>query len=123
MERGLAGVGCEVSVFMWVVPSLPGMMVAQSASIFDLSCLNYTLPSLIQGLALTLLGAPPHWQQADGLFRLPQAQHTLYRPIEKGANDDATKADFVFNLLMGGEVPPRRAFIQAHAKSVKNLDI
>jgi DNA gyrase subunit B len=37
--------------------------------------------------------------------------------------DDAAKADEIFHMLMGGEVPPRKAFIQAHAKSVKNLDI
>ena len=37
--------------------------------------------------------------------------------------DDATEADQIFHILMGGEVPPRKAFIQAHAKSVKNLDI
>jgi len=37
--------------------------------------------------------------------------------------DDATKADRIFHTLMGGEVPPRRAFIQAHAQNVKNLDI
>jgi DNA gyrase subunit B len=37
--------------------------------------------------------------------------------------DDAAKADEIFHVLMGGEVPPRKAFIQAHAKSVKNLDI
>ena len=37
--------------------------------------------------------------------------------------NDATGADQVFHLLMGDEVPPRKAFIQAHAKSVKNLDI
>ena len=37
--------------------------------------------------------------------------------------DDAAKADQVFHTLMGAEVPPRKAFIQAHAKSVKNLDI
>ena len=37
--------------------------------------------------------------------------------------DDAAKADQIFNMLMGGEVPPRKAFIQAHAKSVRNLDI
>jgi len=37
--------------------------------------------------------------------------------------EDATKADRIFHILMGGEVPPRKAFIQAHAKSVKNLDI
>ena len=37
--------------------------------------------------------------------------------------DDATKADQVFRTLMGAEVPPRKAFIQAHARSVKNLDV
>jgi len=37
--------------------------------------------------------------------------------------DDAAKADSIFTVLMGGEVQPRKAFIQAHAKSVKNLDI
>ncbi len=37
--------------------------------------------------------------------------------------DDAVKADHIFHTLMGGEVPPRKAFILAHAKSVKNLDI
>lgn len=37
--------------------------------------------------------------------------------------EDAAKADTVFSLLMGGEVPPRKAFIQSHAKSVTNLDI
>ena len=37
--------------------------------------------------------------------------------------DDAARADQIFHMLMGGEVPPRKAFIQAHAKSVKNLDI
>ncbi|MBN1862352.1 MAG: DNA gyrase subunit B, partial [Dehalococcoidales bacterium] len=37
--------------------------------------------------------------------------------------EDAAKADNTFHILMGGEVPPRKAFIQAHAKSVKNLDI
>lgn len=37
--------------------------------------------------------------------------------------EDAAKADLIFHTLMGAEVPPRKAFIQAHAKSVKNLDI
>jgi DNA gyrase subunit B len=37
--------------------------------------------------------------------------------------DDASKADNIFSMLMGGEVPPRKAFILAHAKSVKNLDV
>jgi DNA gyrase subunit B len=37
--------------------------------------------------------------------------------------DDAARADRIFSILMGDEVPPRKAFIQAHARSVKNLDI
>ena len=37
--------------------------------------------------------------------------------------EDAARADRIFHILMGDEVPPRKAFIQAHAKSVKNLDI
>jgi len=37
--------------------------------------------------------------------------------------NDAAKADEVFDILMGSEVGPRKQFIHAHAKSVKNLDI
>ncbi len=38
------------------------------------------------------------------------------RTILKVDVEDAAKADEVFQMLMGGEVPPRKAFIQAHAK-------
>ncbi|MCH9611562.1 MAG: DNA gyrase subunit B [Chlamydiia bacterium] len=36
---------------------------------------------------------------------------------------DAMEADYMFSMLMGEEVKPRRAFIETHALSVKNLDI
>lgn len=36
---------------------------------------------------------------------------------------DAEEADKIFDILMGSEVLPRKKFIQAHAKNVKNLDI
>ncbi len=37
--------------------------------------------------------------------------------------DDAVEADKMFSTLMGSEVEPRREFIQANAKYVKNLDV
>ena len=37
--------------------------------------------------------------------------------------DDAVKADSTFDMLMGNEVPPRKRFIQTHAKTVQNLDV
>jgi DNA gyrase subunit B len=36
--------------------------------------------------------------------------------------EDVTKADEVFHILMGDEVPPRKAFIQTHARSA-TLDV
>lgn len=37
--------------------------------------------------------------------------------------DDAAEADRTFDMLMGDEVPPRKKFIQTHAKDVRNLDV
>jgi DNA gyrase subunit B len=45
------------------------------------------------------------------------------RTLLEVAVDDAARADRIFHILMGDEVPPRKAFIQAHARSVRNLDI
>jgi DNA gyrase subunit B len=37
--------------------------------------------------------------------------------------EDAAQADRTFDMLMGSAVPPRRRFIQTHAREVRNLDI
>jgi DNA gyrase subunit B len=48
----------------------------------------------------------------------PESRTLLQVTIE-----DAAEADMVFDMLMGSQVPPRRRFIQTHAKRVRNLDI
>ncbi len=45
------------------------------------------------------------------------------RILVKVTMDDAMKADEIFTLLMGDEIEPRRKFIEANAKYVKNLDV
>lgn len=37
--------------------------------------------------------------------------------------EDAAQADQTFDMLMGALVPPRKRFIQTHAKYVRNLDV
>jgi DNA gyrase subunit B len=37
--------------------------------------------------------------------------------------ENAAQADRTFDMLMGDSVPPRRRFIQTHAKEVRNLDV
>ncbi|HAL60875.1 MAG TPA: DNA topoisomerase IV subunit B, partial [Chloroflexi bacterium] len=45
------------------------------------------------------------------------------RTILQVTIEDAAKADRTFNMLMGAEVPPRKRFIQTHAKQVRHLDV
>jgi DNA gyrase subunit B len=37
--------------------------------------------------------------------------------------DDGVQADETFDMLMGAAVPPRKKFIQTHAREVQNLDV
>jgi DNA gyrase subunit B len=45
------------------------------------------------------------------------------RTLLKVNIEDAAEADRTFDMLMGAKVPPRRRFIQTHAKDVRNLDV
>ncbi|WP_104712505.1 DNA topoisomerase (ATP-hydrolyzing) subunit B [Helicobacter cetorum] len=49
--------------------------------------------------------------------------HKENRSLVKLKIQDLEKTDAMFSLCMGDEVEPRRAFIQAHAKDVKQLDV
>ncbi len=44
------------------------------------------------------------------------------RVLKQVTIDDAVAADQVFDMLMGSEVPPRKSFIQTHAK-LANIDV
>jgi DNA gyrase subunit B len=45
------------------------------------------------------------------------------RIVKQVTNEDAARADQIFDMLMGDNVAPRKNFIQTHAKKVTNLDI
>ncbi|MBN1669611.1 MAG: DNA topoisomerase (ATP-hydrolyzing) subunit B [Kiritimatiellae bacterium] len=45
------------------------------------------------------------------------------RKLLRVVQEDAVKADEIFSILMGDEVPPRREFIEANALNVQNLDV
>lgn len=45
------------------------------------------------------------------------------RLLKKVTVEDAVEADRTFTVLMGDEVPPRREFIEKHAKDVTELDV
>jgi len=45
------------------------------------------------------------------------------RVLKRVEFEDSAKVDEIFEILMGKEVGPRKIFIQAHAKTVKNLDV
>jgi DNA gyrase subunit B len=42
-----------------------------------------------------------------------------FRTLRRVTIDNAAECDHIFSMLMGDEVPPRRAFIEANAKYAK----
>ena len=81
------------------------------------------------GEAVVVGGRKVNIQRYKGLGEMNPEQlwETTMSPanriLKKVTIEDASKADELFETLMGSEVAPRKKFIQTRAKLVKNLDI
>ncbi len=79
--------------------------------------------------ALKELGAKSEIQRYKGLGEMNPDQlwdttmDPATRTLLQVTIDDSVGADETFDMLMGAAVPPRKKFIQTHAREVQNLDV
>ncbi len=89
----------------------------------------YTDAELDQALANINGRGKPNIQRYKGLGEMNAEQlwETTMDPdvrtLMQVTQGDGSSADEMFSLLMGDVVEPRKHFIQAHAREVKNLDV
>ena len=80
-----------------------------------------------EGLTAKISGLSIQRYKGLGEMNPEQLWETTMNPdnrvLLKVTMRDAAEADEIFDILMGSDVPPRKKFIQTHAKDVKNLDI
>jgi DNA gyrase subunit B len=71
----------------------------------------------------------PHIQRYKGLGEMNPEQlwattmNPAARVLLRVEIEDAVEAGVIFDMLMGADVPPRKKFIETHAKAARNLDI
>ena len=79
--------------------------------------------------ALEKLGEKAEIQRYKGLGEMNPDQlwdttmDPAVRTLSKVTIEDTVEADETFDMLMGAAVPPRKKFIQTHAREVVNLDL
>ena len=79
--------------------------------------------------ALKRLGQRAEVQRYKGLGEMnpDQLWETTMDPAKRTLMqvtiEDSVEADETFDMLMGSAVPPRKKFIQTHARDVQNLDV
>jgi DNA gyrase subunit B len=79
--------------------------------------------------ALKELGSKSEIQRYKGLGEMNPDQlwdttmDPATRTLLQVTIDDSVEADETFDMLMGAAVPPRKKFIQTHAREVQNLDV
>ncbi|MFP4514537.1 MAG: DNA topoisomerase (ATP-hydrolyzing) subunit B [Parcubacteria group bacterium] len=82
-----------------------------------------------EGAVIKVKGQKINLQRYKGLGEMnpDQLWETTMDPenriLKQVTVEDAARADQIFDMLMGGDVAPRKHFIQTHAKKVENLDV